>query len=63
MEKHTAASALEGIREWVCRELGANQKQFNKLYRIKPGGNMMSNRPAVQKRHAIEVWRVWQRSP
>jgi hypothetical protein len=55
MEKHTAKGALEGIRGWVCRDLGANQKQFNRLYRIKAGGNMRSNRPAVQARHAIEL--------
>jgi hypothetical protein len=48
-------SALEGIRDWVRRELGEDKNEFNKLYRIKPGGNMMSNRPAVQKRHAIEL--------
>jgi hypothetical protein len=55
MEKHKAASVLEGIREWVCRELGENAKQFSKLYRVMPGGPMMANRPAVQKRNAIET--------
>jgi hypothetical protein len=55
MEKHKAASVLEGIREWARRELGENEKQFSKLYRVKPGGNMMTNRPTVQERHAIET--------